>query len=155
MERSYQDFTLVAMATELRWQQGMWLMPIVPENLYTKDGLNTTLKGKGTLVHRGSHTTQNNSAYWRGEVPRRTYAPRINYAYWRGVPCADGPFSLFSSFFFSFFHVFLLFIGTSAKESKGKGIPLQQVTPFMTPLTQRLVNLFWIQIKFWNNDPQF
>ena len=47
---------------------------------------------------------------------------------------------LFSFSFFSFFLIFLIFIRTSAKEGKGKGVPLQRVTPLMT--SQRLVNLF-------------
>ena len=47
--------------------------------------------------------------------------------------CLPAFLPFFFVFFSPFFHVFLLFIGTSAKESKGKGVPLQRVTPFMTP----------------------
>ena len=39
----------------------------------------------------------------------------------------------FPFFLLLFFLVSLLFIGTSVKENKGKGVPLQLVTPLMTP----------------------
>ena len=58
--------------------------------------------------------------------------------------------SPFFRFFFSFFLIFLIFIRTSTKEGKGKGVPLQRVTPLMT--SQRLVNLFEYKSHFGTNS---
>ena len=69
VERSYWDFTLVSMATELPQQQGMWLMPIVPRNLHTKDGPNQLLKTNefhyNGLIH--SYITPNDSKVSTGK----------------------------------------------------------------------------------------
>ena len=47
-QRSYQGFILVAIATELSWQQGMWLMHLVSKKLHTKYELNMT-QNKGVI----------------------------------------------------------------------------------------------------------